>query len=102
MMCLIWSERYFFGGLWSRAKDVASPFSRSIISGTQQNWSSGPGEIQGTFNAERGITPGGPFSSLMFNACIDFLVREMDFFCVNTICLAQSLGQNKSKARYST
>jgi hypothetical protein len=37
-------------------------------------------KLQGTFNAERGITPGGPFSSLMFNACIDFLVREMDFF----------------------
>jgi hypothetical protein len=37
-------------------------------------------KLQGTFNAKRGITPWGPFSSLMFNACIDFLVREMDFF----------------------
>lgn len=62
----------------------------------------GLGKLQGTFNAKRGITPGGPLSLLMFNVCIDVLVREMENFRANTICLAQSLGQNKSKARYST
>jgi hypothetical protein len=29
-----------------------------------------------TFNAERGVTQGGPLSSLMFNVCVDAIVRE--------------------------
>ena len=28
------------------------------------------------FNAERGVTQGGPLSSLMFNVCVDAIVRE--------------------------
>jgi hypothetical protein len=28
------------------------------------------------FNAKRGFTQGGPLSSLMFNVCVDAVVRE--------------------------
>ena len=28
------------------------------------------------FSAERGVTQGGPLSSLMFNVCVDAVVRE--------------------------
>ena len=49
------------------------------------------------FNAERGVTQGGPLSSLMFNVCVDTVVREWLYQTLDDDIARDRIGDQVAK-----